>query len=178
MLLAFFHPEAQPKISNPAAAGRTFAQRVAYQRAIEEVYWRHRIWPRNGGERSDAKPSLDAVISHAQLEKKVAYYLNKSQAHEDRQRPITAEQLKAEMNRMTKQTKQNGASLKCLPCRSCTKSGHELDIAVVSSAGISNNAEKSRQCGRTLSKRGCAYRKLHNAKKATPAYRKKSPLER
>ena len=24
----------------------TFADRVAYQRAIEEVYWRHRIWPR------------------------------------------------------------------------------------------------------------------------------------
>jgi|SRR5882724_7548971 len=69
-LLAFFRPEAQPKISIPVAAGLTFAQRVAYQRAIEEVYWRHRIWPRNGGERSDAKPSLDAVISHAQLEKK------------------------------------------------------------------------------------------------------------
>ena len=24
----------------------SFADRVAYQRAIEEVYWRHRIWPR------------------------------------------------------------------------------------------------------------------------------------
>jgi hypothetical protein len=24
----------------------TFADRVAYQRAIEEVYWRHRIWPK------------------------------------------------------------------------------------------------------------------------------------
>jgi hypothetical protein len=23
----------------------TFADRVAYQRAIEEVYWHHRIWP-------------------------------------------------------------------------------------------------------------------------------------
>ena len=23
-----------------------FAERVAYQRAIEEVYWRHRIWPK------------------------------------------------------------------------------------------------------------------------------------
>src|SRR5262245_34600527 len=34
-----------------------FEDRVAYQRAIEEVYWRHRIWPRNGGERPDRKPS-------------------------------------------------------------------------------------------------------------------------
>src|SRR6266568_4027586 len=23
----------------------SFAERVSYQRAIEEVYWRHRIWP-------------------------------------------------------------------------------------------------------------------------------------
>jgi hypothetical protein len=57
---------------HPARAGLTFAERVAYQRAIEEVYWRHRIWPRNGGERPDPKPSLDAVMSRAQLEKKVA----------------------------------------------------------------------------------------------------------
>ena len=45
-LLAFFHPEAPAKASDPAAAGLTFAERVAYQRAIEEVYWRHRIWPK------------------------------------------------------------------------------------------------------------------------------------
>ena len=24
----------------------SFADRVAYQRAIEDVYWRHRIWPK------------------------------------------------------------------------------------------------------------------------------------
>ena len=47
----------------------TFAERVSYQRAIEEVYWRHRIWPK---ERPDPKPSLDAVMSQAQLENKVA----------------------------------------------------------------------------------------------------------
>jgi len=53
----------------------TFTERVAYQRAIEEVYWRHRIWPRSRGERPDAKPSLDVVMSQAQLEKKVTDYL-------------------------------------------------------------------------------------------------------
>jgi hypothetical protein len=79
----------------------TFAERVAYQRAIEEVYWRHRIWPRSRGERPDPKPSLDAVISQAQLEKKVADYLSESQAVEDYwHRPITAKQLQAEMDRM------------------------------------------------------------------------------
>src|SRR5438477_4935973 len=82
----------------------TFAQRVAYQRAIEDVYWRHRIWPK---ERPNAKPPLDAVMSQEKLEKKVADYLRKSHALEDYwQRPITAEQLQAEMDRMAKHTKQ------------------------------------------------------------------------
>src|SRR5882762_9011986 len=85
----------------------TFAERVAYQRAIEDVYWRHRTWPRDGGERPDPKPSLDAVISQAQLEKKVADYLRKSQALEDYwQRPITTEQLQAEMDRRAQHSKQ------------------------------------------------------------------------
>src|SRR5882672_1509107 len=82
----------------------TFAERVAYQRAIEEVYWRHRIWPK---ERPDPKPSLDQVMPPAQLEKKVADYLRDSQALEDYwQRPLTAEQLQAEMDRMARHTKQ------------------------------------------------------------------------
>ena len=68
----------------------TFVERVAYQRAIEEVYWRHRIWPK---ERPEPKPSLDAVMSHVQLQKKVADYLRNSQALEDYWRqPITVEQ--------------------------------------------------------------------------------------
>src|SRR6476619_1247657 len=103
-LLAFFHPETPPKTSHPAAAGLTFADRVAYQRAIEDVYWRHRIWPK---ERSDPKPSLDAVMTQAQLEQKVTDYLRKSQALEDYwHRPITAVQLQAEMDRMAQHTKQ------------------------------------------------------------------------
>src|SRR4029453_10549283 len=82
----------------------TFAERVSYQRAIEEVYWRHRIWPK---ERPDPKPSLHAVMSQAQLEKKVADYLRNSQMLEDYwHRPLTAEQLQAEMDRMAQHTKQ------------------------------------------------------------------------
>jgi hypothetical protein len=82
----------------------TFGERVAYQRAIEEVYWRHRIWPK---ERSDLKPSINAVMTQAQMEKKVEDYLRKSQALEDYwQRAITAEQLQAEMNRIAQHTKQ------------------------------------------------------------------------
>ena len=82
----------------------TFTDRVAYQRAIEEVYWRHRIWPK---ERPDPKPSLDEVMPPAQLEKKVEDYLRNSRALEDYwQQPISAEQLQAEMERMAQHTKQ------------------------------------------------------------------------
>src|SRR2546430_4978645 len=99
--LGFLRTDAGPKASQRML---TFAERVAYQRAIEDVYWRHRIWPKD---RHDPKPSLDAVMSQAQLEKKVADYLHNSQALEDYwQRPITAEQLQAEMDRMATHTKQ------------------------------------------------------------------------
>ena len=103
-LLAFFHSEAPTNVSQRTL---TFAERVAYQQTIEDVYWRHRIWPRGSGERPDPKPALDAVMSQAQLEKKVADYLRKSQTLADYwQPPITAEQLQAEMDRMAKHTKQ------------------------------------------------------------------------
>src|SRR6478672_10936118 len=100
-LPAFLRSDAPTNLSQQTL---TFAERVAYQRAIEDVYWRHRIWP---GERPDRKPSLDAVMSQAQLEKKVTDYLRKSQALQDYwQRPLSAEQLQAEMDRMAKNTKQ------------------------------------------------------------------------
>src|SRR5207248_3870689 len=101
-LMAFLHSERPVTISNRTL---TFEERVSYQRAIEEVYWRHRIWPK---ENADPKPSLDAVMSQAQLEKKVTDYLHKSQAlGEHWQRPITAEQLQTEMDRMAQYTKQS-----------------------------------------------------------------------
>jgi N-acetylneuraminic acid mutarotase len=94
----------------------SFADRVAHQRAIERVYWRHRIWPdTNPG----PKPSLDAMMSQAQIEKKVEDYLRNSQAledywqrparnasHNDAGGPITADQLQTEMERMASHTKQ------------------------------------------------------------------------
>src|SRR6266403_1903558 len=99
--VAFFRPDVTAKVSNRTL---TFAERVSYQRAIEEVYWRHRIWPK---ERTDPKPSLDEVIPSAQIEKKVEDYLRNSPALEDYwQRPLSAEQLQAEMDRMAQHTKQ------------------------------------------------------------------------
>src|SRR4029077_17453834 len=94
-LLAFLRPQDPGNVSQRTL---TFAERVVYQRAIEEVYWRYRIWPE---ERPDSKPPLDSVMSQAQLEKKVAEYLRDSEVlQRSRHRSITAEQLQAEMDRM------------------------------------------------------------------------------
>src|SRR5438552_4971840 len=81
-----------------------FEDRVAHQRAIEEVYWRHRVWPK---ERPDPKPSLDAVMSQAAIDQKVQEYLRNSELLEQEwQKPITPEQLQAEMERMAQHSKQ------------------------------------------------------------------------
>jgi len=49
-LLAFLFPVAPLGTSKRML---TFEERVTYQSAIEEVYWRHRIWPK---ENSSPKP--------------------------------------------------------------------------------------------------------------------------
>src|SRR6266576_2519623 len=104
-------PEQAPKALPPqdnaafgASRSLSFADRVAYQTAIEDVYWRHRIWPNTN---PGPKPPLDKVMSQADIEKKVTEYLRNSQAPDAYwQRPITADQLQAEMERMASHTKQ------------------------------------------------------------------------
>ncbi len=99
-LLGFLHPEAS---TNNSPRTLTFAQRVSYQRAIEEVYWRHRLWPK---ENLNPKPPLDAAMSQVQLERKVTDYLHSTKTMQDHGQPITAEDLQAEMDRMAENTKQ------------------------------------------------------------------------
>src|SRR5438876_11836942 len=85
----------------------TFAERAAYQHAIEEVYWRHRIWPRSGGENTEPKPPLDAIVSQRQMEDKVEDYLRKSQLIADeRGSAISALEVQKEMDRMASDTEQ------------------------------------------------------------------------
>ena len=82
----------------------TLQERVSYQHAIEEVYWGHRIWPK---ENLNPKPSLDAVMPEAQMEKKVQDYLRDSQALDSYWgQPFSHEQLQVEMDRMARNTKQ------------------------------------------------------------------------
>ncbi|HJQ70774.1 MAG TPA: PxKF domain-containing protein [Blastocatellia bacterium] len=82
----------------------TLKERVAYQRGIEAVYWRHRIWP---AANSKPKPELEAVMPLAQIQAKVEDSLRKSRALDVYwRRPITAEQLQAEVDRIARQTQQ------------------------------------------------------------------------
>jgi len=90
-------------IPDAIARDLTFEARVKAQRAIEQVYWNHRIWPK---ENRGAKPPLDAVLSDAQIRARVENYLKKSNALEELWgRPLTAQQLQAEMERVAARTR-------------------------------------------------------------------------
>lgn len=81
----------------------TFEERVEAQRAIEEVYWRHRIWPK---ENQTPKPPLSAVMPDAAIREKVEEYVERSNALAELwHRPITSGQLHAEINRMESSTR-------------------------------------------------------------------------
>jgi len=96
---------ATAKVAAPSQSRQLFFEdRVAYQRAIEEVYWHHRIWPK---ERPDPKPALEAVMSQTTIEQKVQDYLRHSELlDQDWQNPITPAQLQSEMERMAQHSKE------------------------------------------------------------------------
>ena len=82
----------------------TLAERVAYQYAIEEIYWRHRIWPKDN---RGPKPRLDAMVSQRLIEHKVEEYQRKSQSVAERRGwPISVGELQIEMERMAIHTRQ------------------------------------------------------------------------
>ncbi|HEX7955825.1 MAG TPA: hypothetical protein VF508_02725, partial [Pyrinomonadaceae bacterium] len=91
--------------TSQAAAARTLTleERVAHQRAVEEVYWRHTVWP---SENKGPKPSLDEVMPLAATRAKVEDTLRKSQALAQQWgRPVSPEQLQAELERMARETR-------------------------------------------------------------------------
>lgn len=97
-----------PALSSMNVAGQSrrlsVADRVGYQYAIEEIFWRHRIWPKDNPR---PKPALDTVMSQRQVEQSVRAYLQNSQLLADQwHQPIAPAQLQAEMNRMADQSKQ------------------------------------------------------------------------
>lgn len=92
---------AVPLFSRQRAVDLT--ERVARHRAVQEVYWQHRIWPK---ENPGAKPSLGAVISPEQLQAKAEDALRLTTALERVwHTSISGQQLQAEMVRMARDTK-------------------------------------------------------------------------
>jgi hypothetical protein len=80
----------------------TFDERVAAQRAIESVYWSHRIWP---SENSGAKPPLSTVMKDGAIREKVARSLRLSASLAGISRePISGADLQAELDRMARDT--------------------------------------------------------------------------
>jgi hypothetical protein len=84
----------------------SLAERVRYQRAVEEVYWRHTLWPK---ENERPKPLLAEVAPLELTRARVEDVLRKSDALARQwQRPVTARQLQAEVERMARETRQPG----------------------------------------------------------------------
>ena len=91
-------------LAPPSAARElTLDERVAARKAIESVYWNHRIWP---AENPGSKLPLDAILSDAAVRAKVEYDLRMSSLlerfwHE----PVTGAMLQSEIERMVRDTK-------------------------------------------------------------------------
>ncbi|MCI0411823.1 hypothetical protein L0222_03360 [bacterium] len=80
----------------------TLERRITYQERIDRIYKEHRL---SASTNSFTKPSRPAVNSSNQLREKVEDYLRKSSALDYYwKKPITAEQLQAEITRIVKYT--------------------------------------------------------------------------
>ncbi len=88
--------------ASASGSGLSIDERAAAQRAIEEVYWKHTIWPNE----NSPKPPLSEVMSEEEIRKKVEETLKMSKALEEVWRhPITGSDLQAEMERMAETTR-------------------------------------------------------------------------
>ena len=88
----------------PSSPRPELADRASLLRAIEEVQHRHRAWPATN---PGARPSLDEAAPEGLFQARAAEIARKSHALDELWgRPITGEQLQAEMERMAAATKQ------------------------------------------------------------------------
>jgi N-acetylneuraminic acid mutarotase len=100
-----------PAGASNLAASRTLSieERIAAESAIEQVYWSHRIWPKDN---PGPKPPLSEVMPGSAIRAKVEDDLRKSRAVETIWgRSITPAELQAEMNRISAETR-DGAMLR------------------------------------------------------------------
>jgi hypothetical protein len=91
LLVAALSPAA---LSTAHARQLSLDERVVAQKAIEQVYWNHRIWPKDN---PGPKPPLSAVMPDAAIRAKVEAYLRASS--------VTGSALQSELDRMTGETR-------------------------------------------------------------------------
>ena len=90
--------------STPVSSGRaiSFAERIQYQKVIDEIFWNHTAWPATN---QAPKPAFDSVLSAEEIDLKVKQYLAKSEALASYgHRLITAKEMQQEMERMANET--------------------------------------------------------------------------
>jgi N-acetylneuraminic acid mutarotase len=89
-----------------SARDLSLEERITYQQRVESVYWQHQIW---GKENQKTKPSLEEVMPNAVIRAKAEDAVRRSLALEHVwKRPVTPEQLQAEMDRMARDTQNAG----------------------------------------------------------------------
>ena len=98
-LLAFLRPDVSAKISQRTL---TFAERVSYQRAIEEVYWRHRIWPKEQSRAKAATRCRDFARAAGNESRRLSSQIAAGRGSTELANHC--EQLQAEMERMASHT--------------------------------------------------------------------------
>ena len=96
-------PAAGPPAASAVTRELNFDDRLACRRAVEEVYWRHRIWPASN---PGPKPPLAAVLPAERLAARVedGPWMSDALAFLW-QRPLTAVELQAEIDRMARATR-------------------------------------------------------------------------
>jgi N-acetylneuraminic acid mutarotase len=98
IMVNYSYLEAAPK------RALTLQERIACTESIEKIYWNHRIWPK---ENPQPKPSFESLITKDEMKAQTIDTLQKSEALlKIWKKPITAEQLQAEMNRIAFNTHQ------------------------------------------------------------------------
>jgi N-acetylneuraminic acid mutarotase len=89
--------------TTPSGQYLSVDERVTLQRAVEEVFWRHRSWPESN---PGPKPPLSTVLPESVLRARVEDALRESNGLETIfKHPLTTEDLQAEMTRMAEHTK-------------------------------------------------------------------------
>ena len=102
VLLVLLLNAALPVQVGRASAGTFLEERIAYQRALDAVTWQNTLFPSQGN-----KPSLAEVLPSNVSQRKVEDALRQSNALAALwSRPLTPEQLQAEMQRIAQQTRQ------------------------------------------------------------------------